>query len=191
MRELKPSSKLWWKKAKEVMKHEVQVSSIPALKTNDGVWVLYAQGKANLFADTFAGKCKLPQPRQNVYSECHQCPEIQRSFVFPSEKQCQDTLANLSDESSTGPDLVPAHILKSCAEQLAKPLQILLLRLLETANWPLDCPHLQEESHFFSRQLLRCPLDCRIVEGCRTLAAPNAQNTSATQLLLDQISSPT
>ena len=90
MRELKPSSKLWWKKAKEVMKHEAQVSSIPALKTNDGVWVLNAQGKANLFADTFAGKCKLPQPRLNVYTECHQCPEIQGSFVFPSEKQCRD-----------------------------------------------------------------------------------------------------
>ena len=83
MRELKPSSKLWWKKAKEVMRHEAQVSSIPALKTNDGVWVLNAQGKANLFADTFAGKCKLPQPRQNVYTECHQCPEIQGSFCFP------------------------------------------------------------------------------------------------------------
>ena len=44
MRELKLSSKLWWK-AKEVMKHEVQVSSIP-FKT-DGVWVLDAQGKAS------------------------------------------------------------------------------------------------------------------------------------------------
>ena len=40
--------------------------SIPALNTNDGVWVLNAQGKANLFADTFAGKCKLPRPSQNV-----------------------------------------------------------------------------------------------------------------------------
>ena len=28
---LRPASKLWWKKAKEVMKHEAQVSSIPAL----------------------------------------------------------------------------------------------------------------------------------------------------------------
>ena len=60
MRELTPSFKLRWKKAKEVVKHEARVSSIPALKTNDGVWVLNAQGKANLLADTFAGKCKLP-----------------------------------------------------------------------------------------------------------------------------------
>ena len=58
MRCIKPSSKLWWKKAKEVMKHEAQVSSFPALKSNDDAWVLDAQGKANLFAVTFAGKCK-------------------------------------------------------------------------------------------------------------------------------------
>ena len=137
MRDLEASSKLWWKKAKEVMKYEAQVSSsIPALKTNDGVWVLNAQGKANLFADTFAGKCKLPRPSQNVYTECHQSPDIQGSFIFPTEKQCLDTLENLSDESSTGPGLAAARILESCAEQLAKPLQILLSRLLETASWP-------------------------------------------------------
>ena len=60
-----------------------------------------------------------------------------------SEKQCRVTLVNLSDESSIGPDYVPAHVLKSCAEQLAKPPQTLLLRLLETAGWPtLDCLHL-------------------------------------------------
>ena len=35
---------------KEIMKHEGQVS-IPYLKTNNGVWVLDAQGKANLFGD--------------------------------------------------------------------------------------------------------------------------------------------
>ena len=73
------------------------------------------------------GKCKLPRTCQNVYTVCHQCPEIHGSPVFPSGKQCRDTLANSSDESSTGPQ--------------------------------------------------RCPLDCTIVEGCRTLAAPNDRNT--------------
>ena len=42
MRCIKPSSKLWWKKAKEIMKHEAQGSSVPALKSNDGAWVLDA-----------------------------------------------------------------------------------------------------------------------------------------------------
>ena len=63
MRCPRPVSKLSWKKAKEVLK---QVSSIPALKTSEGAWVLEAQGKANLFADTFAGKCKLPRLRPKL-----------------------------------------------------------------------------------------------------------------------------
>ena len=47
MRDLKPSSKLWWKKAKEVMRHEAQVSSTPAPKTNDGVWGLECAGQGS------------------------------------------------------------------------------------------------------------------------------------------------
>ena len=49
------------KEAKEIMKHEAQVSGIPALKSNDGEWLLDAQGKANLFAVTFQKMCKLPR----------------------------------------------------------------------------------------------------------------------------------
>ena len=45
-------------------------------------------------------------------------------------------LTGLRDDSSTGPDLLPARILKRCAEQLAKPLQFLLQRMLETKSWP-------------------------------------------------------
>ena len=47
-------------------------------------------------------------------------------------------LAGLCEDSSTGPDLVPvlARILKRCAGQLAKPIQFLLQRMLETASWP-------------------------------------------------------
>ena len=39
-----------------------------------------------------------------------------------------------------GPDMVPARIFKRCAEQLAKPLQILVFGLVETANWPESWP---------------------------------------------------
>ena len=114
------------------MKHESQVSSIPALKSNDGAWVLDAQGKANLFAVTFTEKCKLPRLCHNSYTVCTQCHELQTSVVCPSVEQCMAVL----DDSSTGPDLLPARILKRCAVQLAKPLQSLLQRMLETKSWP-------------------------------------------------------
>ena len=45
-------------------------------------------------------------------------------------------LAGLRDDSSTGLDLLPARILKRCAEQLAKPPQSLLQRMSETKSWP-------------------------------------------------------
>ena len=45
-------------------------------------------------------------------------------------------LTSLRDDSSTGPDLLPARILKRCAEQLAKPFQSLVQRMLETKSWP-------------------------------------------------------
>ena len=95
------------KKAKEVMKHEAQVSSIPALKSNDGACVLDAQGKANLFAVTFAEQCKLPRLCHNSYTVCTQCHELQTSVVCPSVEQCMAVLAGLRDDSSTGPDLLP------------------------------------------------------------------------------------
>ena len=67
-------------------------------------------------------------------------------------------LAGFRDDRSTGPDLLPARILKRCAEQVAKPLQSLLQRMLETKSWPESwpehwgCPHLQKESRFRSQQ---------------------------------------
>ena len=42
----------------------------------------------------------------------------------------------------------------------------------------LDCPpSTRRKPFFFSQQLQMCPFDCTIVEGCGTLAAPNARNT--------------
>ena len=118
------------------MKHEAQVSRKPALKSNDGEWVLDAQGKANPFAVTFAGKYKPPRLCHNSYTVCTQCHEIQTSVVCPSVEQCMSVLTSLHDDSSTDPDLLPARILKRCAEQLAKPLQSLLQRMLEAKSWP-------------------------------------------------------
>ena len=48
---------------------------------------------------------------------------------------CLALFAGLCDESSTGPDFVPARILKRCAEQVAKPIKSLLQRMIEKASW--------------------------------------------------------
>ena len=114
------------------MKHEALGEQHTALKTSEGAWVMDAQGKANFFADTFAGKCKFLRLRR-TYTECAQ---LRAAVACPTVEQCMAVLAGLCDDSSTSPDLVPTRFLKRCAKQLAKPLQSLLQRMTETASWP-------------------------------------------------------
>ena len=45
-------------------------------------------------------------------------------------------LSNLGADSATGPDLLPAQLLKICAKELAIPLSILVKRIIETGIWP-------------------------------------------------------
>ena len=98
MRCLGPASKLWCKKEPEVMRHEAQVSSIPALKTSEGAWVLDAQKKANLFADTSAGRSKLPHLCQNSHTERVQSLEVQAAVACPTVEQCMAVLAGLWED---------------------------------------------------------------------------------------------
>ena len=79
-------------------KHEAQLSSIPALKTSEGTWVLDAQEEANLLADTFAGKSKLPRLCRNSYTECALSLELQAAVAGPTEQQCVAVLAGLGEE---------------------------------------------------------------------------------------------
>ena len=56
-------------------------------------------------------------------------------------------LTSFRDDSSTGPDLLPARILERCAEQLAKPLQSLVQLLLDQTS--LRAPNVEEhEMHW-------------------------------------------
>ena len=81
-------------------------------------------------------------------------------------------LAGLCEDSSTGPDLVSARILKRCAGQLAKPIQSLHQRMLETASWPESWGVHWVVPINKKRAVFSAP-DCPTVEGCRALAAPS------------------
>ena len=164
IRELKPSSKLWWKS------HETRGPG------NDGVWVLDAQGKANLFADTFSGKCQLPQPRLNVYTECHNAHPL-----FSRQKNNVGTLSRTSVRKAP---LVRTWCLHASSKDVRSSWPNCCRSCqLETASWPESLrehwivPIYKKKAVFFSRQQQRCPLDCTIVKGWRTLGAPNARNT--------------
>ena len=47
-----------------------------------------------------------------------------------------DVMEKLRVDSGTGPDLLPARILKFCAGGLAKPVLLLTMCILMTGVWP-------------------------------------------------------
>ena len=84
--------------------------------------------------------------------------------------------AALCEDSSTGPDLVPARILKRYEEQLAKPMHSLLQRMMELASWPESwrvdwVVPIYKKKAVLSASNYRG--DCPTVEGCRASVAPS------------------
>ena len=112
------------------------ISSIPALRDADNEWVLQPVAKADLLADTFALKHFLPDVVVNEYTEL---PNTQsRGQRVPKtlcEKDARDILHKLRIDSVTGPDLLPARILKLCASALALPIAYPLASAMRPEVW--------------------------------------------------------
>ena len=112
------------------------VSSIPALRES-GQWVLDGKAKADLFVTTFSKKYILAAAEDNLYSTLQ--PSLlneQSGLADVTHKDAEDVLSQLREDSGTGPDHLPARILKYCAKELAKPVRMLTLLILATGTWP-------------------------------------------------------
>eukprot|EP00972_Heterocapsa_arctica_P043111 6356623-Heterocapsa_arctica.AAC.1 len=57
---LPKGSKAWWRLNRVLLNRSRKSSCIPPLRTDDGQWVLDAKSKANIFAQSFAEKGRLP-----------------------------------------------------------------------------------------------------------------------------------
>ena len=114
-----------------------QISSIPALKSQDGEWFTDSKAKAQLIADTFSKKYQMPEEECNEYTPLHVLGD-EHAFAVKdlTGEDAFEVLESLSADSATGPDLLPARILKRCARTLAKPLLILCRRILHEGRWP-------------------------------------------------------
>ena len=133
---LPAGSKQWWTKSRQLMGKKSTTSSIPALKTSDGSWILDASGKAEHLAKTFAAKCKMIDAEVGAYTDLHQAECKQLTVAEPDEKLVFAKLRGLDESSATGPDLVPSRVLKLMASQLAKPILALVRRIVQTGLWP-------------------------------------------------------
>ena len=133
---IKKSSKLWWRKAGNILGVPDRVCSIPALTNDEDNWVMDSKGKANLFAKTFSSKYVLPEMQENEYSELKISKSYQDFPLLPTVERAEQILEALNESSGTGPDDLPARILKRCAKQLALPVALLTFRILGMAHWP-------------------------------------------------------
>ena len=132
----KRGSKKWWTKSRELLQQKAKISSIPALKDQGGEWIHDAEAKANLFANTFKDKFKLPDKQENEYSEIPRSCGLQKTPKAPSTKYVEKVIEHLDDCSSTGPDQLGVRILKECAKEIAGPLRKIVERILATGQWP-------------------------------------------------------
>ena len=134
--EAKRGSKLWWTMSRALLLQTTKTQSIPALKTDDGTWVHDPTGKANEFAKAFRGKNELPNAVTNDYTIVQRATQQQKLVNTWSVCVVRKTLEALDVNSGTGPDMLPARILKFCGKDLAVAVLKLAERILETGKWP-------------------------------------------------------
>ena len=141
MLSLPRGSRAWWKKEKQLQQKQTQPSGIPALRNPDKKWAMDSKSKADLLAATFKAKCCLP-PHPTEKSMYDDICEVDVAWPQKDLKQmltvdrAEHFLKSIDECSATGPDLIPARVLKKCCAALAKPLLQLALMILQWGHWP-------------------------------------------------------
>ena len=110
--------------------------NIPALKDDTGEWVMDPTGKANLISEKFAAKNKLAEQAENKYTVVKKTSFMQEEVPLPTTQIAFEVMNSIREDSGTGPDEVPAKIIKRCAAQLAYPVAILAMRIIMLGVWP-------------------------------------------------------
>ena len=133
---MRRGSKNWWKVSKQLMHKASSHTSISALKAADGTWIRTAKEKANLLAHNFSSKWKLPAVVENKFFELECFPAAPDNLVAIRTRRAQHFLSKLDESSATGPDLVPARVLKRLASVLALPFAKLARLIVNEGTWP-------------------------------------------------------
>ena len=136
LQEMPRGTKGWWSKSSRLMGKKVTVSSVPALRGAENEWVLDAKLKADLIVQTFCKKAVLRVAEANDYTELDSPTRTQTNLQELQQKNAEDIMKKLRADSGTGPDRLPARILKMCAAELAKPVLMLFTCILQTGVWP-------------------------------------------------------
>ena len=133
---LQPSSKKWWKLSGSLMLKANQTSAIPPIKSEEGIWCLKAEDKANAFAQSFGNKFVMPDGKVNQFSAITESDARMSGFLPIRRGHVLKILKALREDSSTGPDQLAARLLRKCAAVLAVPIALLVRIILKHGIWP-------------------------------------------------------
>ena len=92
--------------------------------------------KSESLSETFLEKAKLPDPH-GEWEPRSLGTEQSGNIEFTLEKTAS-ILKELDPDKATGPDFLPARILKLCALELAPPVKTLAEKMVREGEWP-DC----------------------------------------------------
>ena len=128
-------SREWWRLNRSLLgRSQKQNVSSPPLRDEKLGWILENDKKAELFADTFVAKAKLPAVEGEWKPK--QLGTEQSDLLLLRTKASEAILNNLNSDKATGPDALPATFLKICAAELAEPVTFLARRMLACEEWP-------------------------------------------------------
>ena len=136
LNDLPSSSKKWWKLSNALQGKSSASSSVQSLQRTDKSWARTANERAELLADTFLHKSSLPQATTNEYATLNPENVGDDGFLPVRTRNVERALRKLRQDSATGPDGIATIFLKRCASDLARPLTLLIRKMLRCGIWP-------------------------------------------------------
>ena len=118
MQALPRGSKKWWKMNSILLHRKSKSCSIPALRDESGTWILDAQSKANLFADVWSSKFSLPASVDDSWVISASTNSYLQHVNIRS-RHALKILKTLDVSKATGPDGIPARVLRNVASEIA------------------------------------------------------------------------
>ena len=109
--------------------------SIPALRDESGTWILDAQSKANLFADVWSSKFSLPASVDDSWVISASTNSYLQHVNIRS-RHALKILKTLDISKATGPDGIPARVLRNVASEIAWVVKVIARRILAEGHWP-------------------------------------------------------
>ena len=112
-------------------------TAIPPFLSDDGKWAVDSKAKADMFATTFDAKNTLALQTSEIARENFTTADSTLNCFFAIRtRRCIKLLATIKEDTATGPDNIPAKILKFCAQQLGLPIAMLCRAIYWNASWP-------------------------------------------------------